>query len=887
MSEKRIRRFTRIEIVHHWCQAIPYIVLAGTGGMLLTCRALGIDSPTLPTVGIVHRVAGFALIGVWLQIAIVGIYSGDFRELLGSLRESFSWKTRDIVWIFKAPLQIVWPTLQLPPSSRFNAGQKFHLFLIAVVIPLFTISGLVMIFVPGALGAWILHTLLFFPALIFLGVHIFSALINPETRKSFWSIVTGYVETEHARNHHPLWVGGDSDISTKHSPILSRAATATTAVFLGVCVAYGAWCYGPSRLYPRALALIEARGALAILPGDLCAVHANDPKLDRCTSCHRYLGSPPSSSCVDCHDTIQEMMTRKVGFHGTFDGECRSCHGEHGGTDVDIRPLDTQNFNHNLARYPLEGRHTELTCETCHAVDSETSDRRRTRYIGLEFDGCIACHANPHENDRAQDCLRCHTQTGWKGHSLVFNHDRDSHFPLDGKHAKTPCADCHRQPPDTQAETTQLTGLGERCVDCHRDPHRPTLGDDCERCHTADGWSGRHLDFDHDRDSRFPLDGKHAETPCADCHRPSIDAQEGTIQLAGLSERCVDCHRDPHRPTLGDDCERCHTAGGWNGRHLNFDHNRDSAYELRGAHTRVACTECHIPTESDRLASAPMKIEETHCASCHRDPHRDQFKQKCETCHVENGWTGRWLLPAHGEGTTFPLRGAHASTACIECHRPTVKDGALAAARFVDLPHDCEACHTDVHNGQMRSPCATCHTEDGWKGRFLTFSHEAHSEFPIDKIHASVTCAACHGEDESVKYRPLPNDCEGCHIDAVQHLAGQTSILTGAPDPHAKRVSCVRCHAIDRHDPSPLEHAATCRGCHNERYEELFFDWQNALHTREAQAHRLLEQFGSPESSEAKLFAARMRIAKRVSFHNVQLARSIWDDVILPKLSPQ
>ena len=274
----------------------------------------------------------------------------------------------------------------------------------------------------------------------------------------------------------------------------------------------------------------------------------------------------------------------------------------------------------------------------------------------------------------------------------------------------------------------------------------------------------------------------------------------------------------------------------------------------------------------------------THCAACHKDPHLGQFKQECETCHVEDGWTGRWLLPSHGVGATYPLRGAHLSTACVECHRPTTETGALSATRYVDLPHDCEGCHTDVHKGQMRSPCSACHTEDGWKGRFLTFSHEAHSEFPIDKIHTSITCAACHGEGESVKYRPLSNDCESCHTDAVQHLAGQTSILTGAPDPHVKRVPCVRCHAVDLHDPSPLEYAATCRGCHNERYEDLFFDWQNALHTREARARRFLEQHGSPESPEAASFAARMRIAERVSFHNVQLARSIWDDVILPEL---
>lgn len=809
MSEQKLRRFTRIEIVHHWLQAVPYVVLFGTGGLLLAERALGLNLPAVAASGLIHRIAGYALIGVWLQIGIIALYSGDVRELAGTLREALSWKRRDITWLVKVPFQVLWPTLRLPPVHRFNAGQKLHILLIAVVVPLFSVSGLAMIFIPGALGPWILHTALFVPALVFLGVHIFCAVVNPETQRSLQSIVTGYMKRELAQDHHPLWVGDRADGTGEHPAYISWRAVAVTAILLGTSAAYGAWRYGPQHLYSRALTVIEERGATAILPGGLCALHADDPDASRCMSCHRYFESPPSSACIDCHETIQDMMARRLGYHGTFEGECRSCHAEHGGAEAELRPLDEASFNHDLARYPLEGSHRELACATCHAIDTGTPDGKRIRYIGLPFDDCTSCHSNPHENDRIPECGRCHTQEGWKSPSLLFDHDRDSRFPLDGKHMETPCADCHNWTPS-----------GER---------------------------------------------------------PAV------VRLTGLGVRCVDCHRDPHQPTLGEDCQRCHTASGWQGRDLYFDHNRDSSFALRGAHVSVDCTKCHTIPDAGTLASAAMKIEDTRCVACHLDPHRGQFKTECETCHSEDSWTGRWVAAPHGSGTTFPLRGAHISTECVECHQPS-EGGGLATARFTGLPIECEGCHTDPHRGQMSSPCEACHSEGAWKGRFLTFSHDVHSKYKIDAIHSAVSCSACHGSGNGVTYKPLPGNCEGCHVDIVKQIEGETALHSGAPDPHMGRVTCTGCHPAGIHDPTPIEYAIACGKCHNPHYENLYIEWAKALHDREVRALQLLKTLRETDLNRSILFDEKMRTAKSTAFHNIQLARTIWDDAVLAEL---
>ena len=56
------------------------------------------------------------------------------------------------------------------------------------------------------------------------------------------------------------------------------------------------------------------------------------------------------------------------------------------------------------------------------------------------------------------------------------------------------------------------------------------------------------LTFDHDRDSRFPLTGKHAETPCAGCHRPQrVGNGAPFIRYKPLDLTCGSCHTDYHQ----------------------------------------------------------------------------------------------------------------------------------------------------------------------------------------------------------------------------------------------------------------------------------------------------------------------------------------------------
>lgn len=552
--------------------------------------------------------------------------------------------------------------------------------------------------------------------------------------------------------------------------------------------------------------LIAQRGANLIMPRDLYADHAAEPQTRQCMTCHDAFGPISSEACLECHENIGHIMTNRVGYHGKLTGPCRNCHAEHLGKDGDIRRLDTAMFNHNLARFGLDGKHRELSCKKCHLREDSGAARQRTKYVGLDFKACSDCHANPHEETRAADCTDCHTLRGWKKPNLLFVHNRDSQFRLEGKHTDIPC----------------------------------------EKCHVLQQGSGADLKF----------------------------------VFYGISASCSGCHRDPHNDQFTKGCESCHSEQGWTGRWLVDVHGSNSTFPLRGEHNSLACVECHQVPEGAKLAEACFKGTGKTCEQCHTDPHAAQFTQDCQTCHSEQGWKGRWLVDAHGPSSSYPLRGKHATVDCLKCHTPPKPGAVLADARFAGLSHNCASCHEDPHNGQMQSACDACHAEQGWTGQSLLFAHDKHSEFKLDRIHADLFCTSCHTVADTPLYRPLPKTCELCHMDIVRLQLAKGYSTVEKPDPHAGRVSCVRCHPPDLQCQTPADYAGACRMCHNRHYEGLFYNWMKSLGSRESQARLLLENLRDRNESKAEMLEQKIKQAKNASFHNLALTLKLWNEIL-------
>lgn len=277
---------------------------------------------------------------------------------------------------------------------------------------------------------------------------------------------------------------------------------------------------------------------------------------NQCQSCHRadnwkglpfdhgktkfaLTGAHSKVSCKQCHatqlfaDTKMECLAchQKDDKHkGNFGQLCQNCH--------DSSNWKARGFDHGkLTGYALLGKHQPLRCEQCHSK-SLTVPKLEQR--------CVSCHqkADPHQGKLGKQCENCHSESSWK--QTTFNHQFTA-FPLLGKHATVACKGCHRD--------QLFRGTPGQCVDCHQqdDRHKGSLGSNCKQCHNARDW--RLADFNHDRQTRFPLTGSHQALRCEQCH----------VRSSMPSSACGSCHQadDPHEGRFGADCARCHGSSNW------------------------------------------------------------------------------------------------------------------------------------------------------------------------------------------------------------------------------------------------------------------------------------------------------------------------------------
>ena len=167
--------------------------------------------------------------------------------------------------------------------------------------------------------------------------------------------------------------------------------------------------------------------------------------------------------------------------------------------------------------------------------------------------------------------------------------------------------------------------MGKKCDECHVDIHNGQFiqGDsvNCERCHPEPTqWAN--IDFEHNLDTRFALEGVHSEIDCGKCHlEEKLQTGESFVRYKPLGMRCDDCHFDIHwgqfRTAGQTNCNDCHeTATSWG--NLTFDHNRDSRFCLDGIHASVSCGLCHIEvTLTNGEKTRQFKPLSILCVDCH------------------------------------------------------------------------------------------------------------------------------------------------------------------------------------------------------------------------------------------------------------------------------
>ena len=491
----------------------------------------------------------------------------------------------------------------------------------------------------------------------------------------------------------------------------------------------------------------------AVMPGQVIQGHA---KLEsECKNCHvRFNRAAQTGLCVDCHKDVGRDISGRRGLHGRLsEKECRTCHTDHKGRGADIARLNARSFDHQKTEFALKGAHAspELECRACHVPKKKYReapsdcyschkkddkhkgklgtacadchgeknwkqtrfDHNKTRFPlrnghrdvacdlchkTKDFKGapltCVGCHQKDdqrkgHRGKFGQKCETCHTDRNWK--TIKFNHDRDTQYPLKGKHQLATCESCH-------TGILYQQKLQTACIACHRkddqkkNAHQGRFGEKCESCHTERSWASS--TFDHDRQTKYPLRGKHAQAKCAACHT-------GILYKENLATTCISCHKkdDKHKDQLGPKCESCHNEADW--RQTRFDHGL-TRFPLLGKHASVKCEACHTTPQ--------YKDARTDCYSCHRkdDKHKLRLGTLCEQCHNARSWK-QWDFD-HNKRTKFVLDGKHKGLDCHACHKFPIRGRAVVAAA-------CASCHedVDVHRGGFGRLCERCHVTSSFK----------------------------------------------------------------------------------------------------------------------------------------------------------------------------
>ncbi len=365
---------------------------------------------------------------------------------------------------------------------------------------------------------------------------------------------------------------------------------------------------------------VSAKQAVGV---ELGGFHSHAEFESQCRFCHDPFQADQATQCLDCHKDISTQLAQGDGLHARLaqPRACASCHQDHKGRDFDPSQAALASFDHSLTSFPLTGKHGTLECKQCHSAD--------TTFASAKTD-CVSCHSEPqsHAGMFGTDCAACHTAFDWrpaKINDVAFDH-RFAKFTLDVhtvdyNQAPMLCTACHTN--------QKLTFDPQPCLNCHgdhdktfMDKHVQQYGTQCLVCH--DGVDRLH-GFDHM--VVFPLDGKHANLQCADCHKNN--------QFRGTDAKCVACHEEPaiHAGFFGTRCEYCHTDQAWRPAPL-----REHTFPLDhgGNGSEVACKTCHPSTYSEYPCEAchehaPDKIAQSH-ASLNLPP--DQLAD-CLHCHLD------------------------------------------------------------------------------------------------------------------------------------------------------------------------------------------------------------------------------------------------------------
>jgi len=350
------------------------------------------------------------------------------------------------------------------------------------------------------------------------------------------------------------------------------------------------------------------------------------PKFEHKNSKFKLTGAHKKVKCQACHkknirNGVEFQQFKGIDFkgcfschkdlhNGKFGKNCTRCH-----STASFKLIGKiKGFNHELTNFPLAGKHRKVACAKCHGNNLASKPAHKF---------CNNCHKDFHKgafvkNGRNPDCNKCHDVYGFNQFRFGIEEHNRTKFPLSGSHLAVPCSSCHAKNKSKKRWQFKFNSL--QCIECHKNIHKNQMSqkfigkNNCSQCHISESWDT--INFNHAL-TNFPLEGKHSQIKCKDCHLKIIGNKK--IQLfKTLTKECTQCHRDVHMGQFANNgrtsCQNCHNFNNW--KPTRFNHNK-TRFPLTGAHANLDCFACHKIVKKGNKRFVKFKIEDVSCASCH------------------------------------------------------------------------------------------------------------------------------------------------------------------------------------------------------------------------------------------------------------------------------
>ncbi|MDB5462419.1 MAG: formate dehydrogenase, cytochrome b556(fdo) subunit [Phenylobacterium sp.] len=200
--EGNVVRYASVTRINHWITAICFV--------LLTLSGLAMFHPIFFFLSSLFGGGEWTrAVHPWIGIVLVVSYAGLVVQFW---RENF-WNQDDTAWVRKFNLILENEEEGVPEVGRFNAGQKFVFWAMALLIPVLLFTGIVIwevyfgAFTPLVVQrvAVLIHSLAAIAAILVWIIHVYAGIW---VRGSLRAMMRGDVTPGWAWRHHRKWLRG-------------------------------------------------------------------------------------------------------------------------------------------------------------------------------------------------------------------------------------------------------------------------------------------------------------------------------------------------------------------------------------------------------------------------------------------------------------------------------------------------------------------------------------------------------------------------------------------------------------------------------------------------------------------------------------------------------